>query len=351
MQKALYFMPDISGFTNFVNHTEVEHSIHIISELLEILLDIATEDFELAEIEGDALFLYTTKIPDYKRLLQRTTMMLEKFHEHTKMYETKRICNCGSCRTTTNLELKFLVHYGALNFIKVKHIKKPYGREVIIIHRFLKNKVPLNEYLLLTGKAHELYQNELDETWIKSNEIYDLKQLDYFYKNFEHVKDAIGGNEKHIDKIEPDYNTPFLKFDHVFDANLDKVYTYISELKYRHLWDREAKRIEFEENRLNRVGMQHNCVLNVGNLNFKTISSNATDQLVYGETTEDLILTKRFTYLIKLDKKSEKSTKVSTELYVEFTAIGAFMKSNLSRMMKKAWKNRLKNLQNICEQQ
>lgn len=31
MQKALYYMPDFSGFTNFVNNTEVEHSIHIIS--------------------------------------------------------------------------------------------------------------------------------------------------------------------------------------------------------------------------------------------------------------------------------------------------------------------------------
>ncbi len=39
MQKALFFIPDISGFTNFVNNTELEHSIHIISELLELLID------------------------------------------------------------------------------------------------------------------------------------------------------------------------------------------------------------------------------------------------------------------------------------------------------------------------
>ncbi|OBX25232.1 uncharacterized protein DUF2652 [Gelidibacter algens] len=349
MQKALYFMPDISGFTNFVNHTEVEHSIHIISELLEILLDIAAVDFELAEIEGDALFLFTTKIPDYKRLLQQTTTMLEKFHEHTKMYETKRICDCGSCRTTTNLELKFLVHYGELNFLKVKNIKKPYGREVITIHRLLKNKVPLKEYILLTESVNELYDNKLDETWTKSSDTYDLAQLDYFYKNFGYVKDTISNIKEHSDKRDDYYNTPFLKFEHVFIANKDKVYKYISELKYRHLWDKDAKRIEFEENKLNRVGTQHNCVLNIGNLNFETISSKDTDQLAYGETTEDLILTRRFSYLIKLDKESENSTKVTTELYVEFTTVGAFMKSNLTRMMKKSWKNKLENLQNLCK--
>jgi hypothetical protein len=265
------------------------------------------------------------------------------------MYETKRICSCGSCRTTTNLELKFLVHYGELNLIKVRNIKKPYGREVIIIHRLLKNKVPLKEYVLFTDNAYDLYKNQINEAWTKSSEIYDLKQLDYFYKNFEYIKDTLPSSEEPSDERVDDYETPFLKFEHVFKANIDEVYKYISELKYRHLWDKEAKRIEFEENKLNRVGTKHNCVLNIGNLNFETISSNDTNQLVYGETTEDLMFSKRFSYLIKLDTESEKSTRVTTELYVEFTTVGSFMKSNLTRMMKKIWEKRLKNLQKTCE--
>jgi len=342
-------MPDISGFTNFVNNTEVEHSIHIISELLEILIDIATPDFELAEIEGDALFLFTTQIPDYNKLLQQTKLMLKKFHEHTKMYETKRICNCGSCQTTTNLELKFLVHYGDLNLIKVKDIVKPYGREVIKIHRLLKNKIPLEEYLLLTENAYNLYENTIDEVWEKSSGIYDLKQLDYFYKNFSHIKDTISNNPPNFIDKEDDYNTPFLKFDDVFDVNINEVYKYISELKYRHLWDKEAKRIEFKENKLNRIGTQHNCVLNVGNLNFETIAPNTTNQLIYGETTEDLLFTKHFSYLIKLNKASENSTTVTTELYLEFTSVGSFMKSYIKRMMHKSWSNKLIHLQNVCE--
>jgi hypothetical protein len=131
MQKALYFMPDISGFTHFVNTTEVEHSIHIIAELLELLLDNNTLELQLVEIEGDALFMYTTKIPTYNQLLDQVKVMLESFHIHTKEYETKRICDCGSCKTTIDLDLKFLVHYGELSLIKVKKIIKPYGREVI----------------------------------------------------------------------------------------------------------------------------------------------------------------------------------------------------------------------------
>ena len=39
IKRALLFMPDISGFTVFVNDTEINHSQHIIRELLEILID------------------------------------------------------------------------------------------------------------------------------------------------------------------------------------------------------------------------------------------------------------------------------------------------------------------------
>ncbi|MEM9143060.1 MAG: DUF2652 domain-containing protein, partial [Bacteroidota bacterium] len=58
MANSLLFLPDISGFTKFVQSTEVAHSQHVISELLEVLIDANTQQMELAEIEGDALFFY-----------------------------------------------------------------------------------------------------------------------------------------------------------------------------------------------------------------------------------------------------------------------------------------------------
>ena len=36
---TLFFLPDISGFTQFINTTEVTHAKHIISELLELLIN------------------------------------------------------------------------------------------------------------------------------------------------------------------------------------------------------------------------------------------------------------------------------------------------------------------------
>ena len=346
MQKALYFMPDISGFTDFVNNTEVEHSIHIISELLEILLDNNTLDLKLVEVEGDALFMYVTKIPSYEKLTQQIKKMHVAFHEHTQNYDTMRICNCGSCKTTTNLELKFLVHYGDLNFIKVKHIVKPYGREVIKIHRLLKNSISSNEYMLFTKAVYELYKSNIDEGWNNNTEIYDLKSLDYFYKNLETVK----VNSKELNpSLEGDIDKPILTIEKTFNANIQDVFTYVSEFKYRHLWDKEVKRIEYDASKLNRIGTEHNCVLNFGNMKFETITEPSSNDLTYGERTKEMRFTDSFSYLIKLHKIDQNTTAIVLDIYITFSTVGAFMKNTILRMVSKIWKRKLKQLEALSK--
>jgi len=349
MQKALYFMPDISGFTNFVNNTELAHGIHIISELLELLIDNTIIDLELVEIEGDALFMFTTNTPNYKQLINQVELMLEKFHMHTKSYEKKRICSCGSCRTTTNLELKFIVHYGELNFIKVKSFVKPYGREVIKIHRLLKNEVPVNEYILITNETHELYKEEIDNSWEASKENYDLGNINYFYKNLEKIKNNINPEDSKVD-FEDNKSLPSIRIEKIINADIQNVYVYISELKYRHLWDKEVKRIDFDTNKVNRVGTKHNCVLKIGNLNFETISNNKSNDLIYGENTKDMMFTKDFSYLIKLNKLDKNKTNIEVSLFLEFTTIGAFMKSNILKMLTKMWKKKLNQLELVLSE-
>ena len=261
MAEALYFMPDISGFSKFVNNTEIEHSIHIIAELLELLLDNNKLDLQLVEIEGDALFMFTTKIPSYKELMQHTKTMLEEFHKHTKEYDSKRICSCGSCKTTIDLDLKFLVHYGELTMIKVKNIIKPYGREVIQIHRLLKNQVPVQEYVLFTENMFGLYQDNMIENWTKNTEIYDSRNLNYYYQILDIIKIKVEEEADREAEKNEDFTVPSAVINKTFNANIEKIHRYLSELKYRHIWDTEVMKVEFDENEVNRVGTEHNCVL------------------------------------------------------------------------------------------
>ena len=149
-KNAILFIPDISGFTEFVHHTDINHSKHIISELLELLIDSNKIGLELAEIEGDALFLYKiAETIDISVIEDQIEAMYLAFHTHLKRYEFQRICSCGACSSAYNLKLKFVVHYGDIQFITVKDSKKPYGSNVIKVHRLLKNEVPIDEYAIV----------------------------------------------------------------------------------------------------------------------------------------------------------------------------------------------------------
>ena len=55
---GLIFIPDISGFTRFVNQTEIEHSRYIIEELLETIINSNQLGLKVSEIEGDAILFY-----------------------------------------------------------------------------------------------------------------------------------------------------------------------------------------------------------------------------------------------------------------------------------------------------
>ncbi len=52
MAGSLLFIPDISGYTQFVQNTEIEHSQHVIAELLEVMINANTQNLQLAEIEN-----------------------------------------------------------------------------------------------------------------------------------------------------------------------------------------------------------------------------------------------------------------------------------------------------------
>ncbi|MGB5482276.1 MAG: DUF2652 domain-containing protein, partial [Eudoraea sp.] len=100
MAKSLLFIPDISGFTKFVQTTEAAHSQHVIAELLEVLIEANTEELQLAEVEGDALFFYREgELLSQEKLLAQIETMFTAFTGHLKLLEKNRICPCNACAT------------------------------------------------------------------------------------------------------------------------------------------------------------------------------------------------------------------------------------------------------------
>ncbi|PLX30968.1 MAG: hypothetical protein C0600_06960 [Ignavibacteria bacterium] len=161
MENALFFFPDISGFTSFVTSTERIHSSHLITELLESVLAENELNLELREVEGDAIFfLRTGAPPSVSELLAQVKRMFLAFHTHLQIIERDNVCQCGACRNASNLTLKFIAHYGTVETTTIAGQRKVTGSDVILAHRLLKSGIPEREYLVFP----ESYPSSIDST-------------------------------------------------------------------------------------------------------------------------------------------------------------------------------------------
>ena len=267
-KNALIFIPDISGFTEFVNNTEISHAKHIIEELLEVLIDANDIGLELSEIEGDALLFYRRgEAPSRDELLRQIRIMYVAFHGLIKKYDSFRICSCGACSQASNLSLKFIAHYGEVAEKNVKNHKKLFGKDVILAHRLLKNDIPSSEYGLFSN-----YLLKTDDSWKQLDEIENLDIETIVEKNdlgeVECTFINLDPFQSDIPEPDPvDYNLPgvtehLIKVESVIQAPLDLVFNVISDLEFRKEITVGLKDVDEVNHKIAQNGSTHRCVIN-----------------------------------------------------------------------------------------
>lgn len=314
---SLLFIPDISGFTDFIHQTEIRHSQHIISELLEIMIDANELDMQLAEIEGDALFFYKFRnIPAIEEILRQVKKIYLHFHQHLRLYENRRICQCGACTSAESLELKFVAHCGVFDFINVKGKHKPIGESVITIHRLLKNKIDSNEYLLLTKDLfdHSGYSNL--EGWHNLSDIYEhIGEIEYMYRSISHFKKELPDlPEIVVDNI---HNPLVVEFDTDVKAPVLDTYELLTNFNLRKLWTKSLQEIHFNNKEINQTGTTHTCVFNNQKIDFKSLQDASNKgKWVYGEQTTDIPLMKKVNTYHTL-APSGTGTRIKTKILLE----------------------------------
>ena len=152
-QPALLFIPDISGFTKFVNETGIQTSRNLIADLLEIIIEANILDMSLSEIQGDAVLFYRLgEPPSVQEVINQCKQIFLDFQNYLKIVERDRGSELGASLSDSNLTLKVIVHYGQVSVTYIREHIKLMGRDVIIAHRLMKNDVPGDEYVLLTRR-------------------------------------------------------------------------------------------------------------------------------------------------------------------------------------------------------
>jgi hypothetical protein len=189
---GLIFIPDISGFTNFVNSVELKHSQHIIGELLETILDANQMGLNVSEVEGDAILFYKLgKSPNLDVTYKQVEKMFLSFHEHLELYESRRTCHCKACISAINLSLKIITHYGEFTEYKIKNFLKLIGKDIIIAHQLLKNDIPQHEYWLITndlsgGKSPKKFTPGM--IWNHGTQQVNENEISFHFARLSHLK-------------------------------------------------------------------------------------------------------------------------------------------------------------------
>ena len=319
MANSLVYIPDISGFTGFVNNTEINHAQHIISELLELIIDSDEIGCEVAEVEGDAVLFYKhNEIPSAEELIRQSEKLFLAFHNHLIRYESERLCQCGACSTASNLTLKMIAHTGEIGFTKVKDRTKPFGATLVEAHRLLKNDIDDNEYLLLTDHYRKSLADSTHVTssspWIALHR--GKTQLEF--RNIEFLYIPLAPLHDKVEPPVPEPPPPKISNPVVGHTLIEKpiqfVYEMVSNLDFRLSWNTDVKELIYEHGKTNRVGTKHRCLFNNGFADFETITNDfGSDRVVYGEKLTSLPFAKDMSvYYIMKDIGD------STELEMEF---------------------------------
>jgi hypothetical protein len=253
-------IPDISGYTDFMSSTEIDHGTHLISSFLETILQQVNPDFEVSEIEGDAVLLYKKGgVSSKEEIVDQCLKMFNAFHTQRKMIQSVVLCPCGACQGMINLSLKFIAHHGNVSEIKVGKFVKASGLDMIIAHRLLKNNIKADEYLLLTENCLEQVKAADDNSglkWQKSVEEYpSIGKVNYQFALLEDLKSLIPDPPR----VEVSYDVDDRSImETIIGKPFKDVYFAVVDVVNRVHWVKGLTKIEASEGHAY-VGSLHSC--------------------------------------------------------------------------------------------
>ena len=154
-EPACLVMADISGYTGYLAGVELDHAQDILADLIDTIVGALRPPFQLSKLEGDAAFVYLVA-PEFDGSHLQDTIESAYFTFRRRQRDIKQasICECDACRLIPTLDLKFIAHYGQIAKQTMSGQEELIGRDVILVHRLLKNnveaKLARHAYILYT---------------------------------------------------------------------------------------------------------------------------------------------------------------------------------------------------------
>jgi len=354
-QPALLFIPDISGFTEFVNQVDINHGQAIIQELLETLIESNQIGMKVSEIEGDAIFFYKIgKDLKPEEIAAQCSRMFIAFRRQLRKYEMSRICDCNACTAAGKMTLKIVAHQGNVSFYKVREHEKLFGSDVILVHRLLKNDIPEHEYILATNDIsleRLASSGKNDFRWIqlmKGSSTYDLGKVEYSYSPFKALYGSI--TEPDMPKVKLYRVKNPIRFEKEINVPMGIVYDALIDLPQRINYIAGIKEMKVHDephNKINRIGTRHECVRETNSTDVITSNVERKEGMVsFSETAADIPMSCDYV-LEKKDGKTRATIHIHLALpFMKKMMFNLFMKGKMSADITAT----MENLKKYCEE-
>ncbi len=348
---GLLFIPDISGFTRFVEKTDIQHSQMIIKKLLESLINCNQMQLQVSEVEGDAILFYRFgNPPTMEEMYRQVEKMFCNFHHLLRSISVRRLCQCGACKEAEHLSLKIITHEGEFANYNINEFKKLIGKDVIRAHQLLKNDINEHEYWLVTDKLYSRdYKKEEMPGWMEWKEgskAIESDDIHYQYAFLSPLKEQIP-EESAFPDAEMLGMKKVLDVSMEVEADYMQLFYLVINLEFRPKWMEGVKAIDIMGHQNNMVGVPHTCIFEKGKQVLITSYIKATDSnITFEETSEKKDMTLRYYFLNARHNK----TIVSVSIYIKPNLMkqlgfSFFMK----KKMKKEIQRSLKRLSDLYQ--
>ncbi|MBT6152088.1 MAG: DUF2652 domain-containing protein [Chloroflexi bacterium] len=178
--KGFLFIADITGYTAFLNHSELEHARDSLGSLLDLLIENTKLPLVVSRLEGDAVISYSLEgtIKQGQTVVEMIETTYVSFRKAIELMVLNTNCTCNACQNIQNLDLKFFVHYGIFMLQPLASYTELIGADVNLIHKLAKNTITenfgSNAYVVYTKAAVEALKiEELAEEMSAHTEKYE----------------------------------------------------------------------------------------------------------------------------------------------------------------------------------
>ena len=236
-QQGFLIISDITGYSAYLNQSELEHARDSLADLLRLLVDYTKLPLVISKLEGDAVFSYAPQgsILQAQTLIEMIEVTYVAFRKALQLMVINTTCTCNACSNLPNLDLKFFIHFGTYSIQNIGRYTELVGPDVNLVHRLTKNRI--NETLSVAAYAAytEAVIEELDWGAI-------AEALQPYEQAFEDVgtvrlvvqdMHGVWDRKKDAARITVDPEDALLVLEYEFPVSPPVLWDYITKPEYR----------------------------------------------------------------------------------------------------------------------